>query len=415
MNDTINKNTTVLFATFAVYVNRKALAANGMIEPMLSFFLPKVHTFTLLTQPHPSSDRISPIIKEYKGNSQEKEWTISPLWYLPLYLICKIQNNDNTHLSFKLRDFFSVLYCGFIVRNKYDLFIGLECVNASAGILLRSLGRVGRVIYYVSDYAPKRFANPVLNNIYLWLDKFCIERADFTWDVSPAMKEARLQAGILQEDSKKILHVPNGLFESQIDPLPIAKRIRHSIVYMGLLNPDQHGVDLALQAFVIVLKKYPAATFHVIGGTNRDSNPFMDMVRDLGIEKSVISYGFVPPNEEMSSVIQKCMVGVATYRSDRNPRNKYGDSGKIKQYLGCGLPIVATMIQWYTRYVIGQGAGVGAKETPEDFAKAILKLFENSAFYKRCSEKAIELSKGNTWDHVYGTALREMENVMNRK
>mgnify|MGYP001578572823 FL=1 len=181
------------------------------------------------------------------------------------------------------------------------------------------------------------------------------------------------------------------------------------MVYMGLLNPDQHGVDLALKAFVIVLKKYPDATFHVIGGTNRDSNPFMDMVRDLGIVKSVISYGFVPPNKEMSRIIQKCMVGVATYRSDRNPRNKYGDSGKIKQYLGCGLPIVATTIQWYTRYAIAQGAGIGAKETSADFAKAIVKLFDDAALYKRCSERAIELSKDNTWENTYAKAIAAME------
>lgn len=412
MNDVVNKNTSVLFATFAVYVNGRALAANGMIEPMLSFFLPKVHTFTLLIQPHPSSDRISPIIKEYNGKIISKEWAISPWWYVPLYLLCKAQNTDDTHLSFKLRDFFSVLYCGIVSPKKYDLFIGLECVNAAAGVLLRSLGRVNRVIYYVSDYASKRFTNPVLNKLYLWLDKFCIERADFTWDVSPAMKQARLQTGILRKDLKRILHVPNGLFESQVDPLPIAKRKPHSIVYMGLLNPDQHGVDLALKAFVIILKKYPDATFHVIGGTNRDENPFMGMVRDLGIEKLVISYGFVPPNEEMSRIVRTCRIGVATYRSDRNPRNRYGDSGKIKQYLGCGLPIVATTIQWYTKHAIEQGAGIGADETPKDFAKAILRLFEDKKLYARCSKKALELSRENTWENSYASAFRSMEKLL---
>lgn len=404
----INEKTSVLFATFAVYINGKRLPSNGMIEPILFFFLPKVQTFTLLIQPHPSSDRISPIIEEYDKNLKVKESIISPFFLLPLYFLCDMQNSDNTHISFKLRDLFSVLYCGFFSK-KYDLFIGFESINALAGIILRKFRKVKTVIYYVSDYSPRRFGNNVFNKIYLWLDKFCIENADFTWDVSPLIKEARKKAGILKKDSKKILHVPNGLFNSQINPLPISKRKPESIVYMGLLNPDQHGVDLALKAFALVLKKTPSATFHVIGGTNREANPFMQMVKDLGIEKSVISHGFIPPNKKMSSIINKCCIGVATYRLDKDPRNRYGDSGKIRQYLACGLPIVATTLQRYTKYAIAKGAGIGVNETPEDFARAILKLFEDKALYKRCSEKALELSRENTWENSYGKAFLQMK------
>lgn len=413
-NDILNKDSSVLFATFAVYVKGKRLPSNGMIEPILSFFLPKVKDFTLLIQPHPSSDRISPIIETYEKNSKIKETIISPFLYFPLYLLCKMQNSDNTHVSFKLRDFFSVLFIGFTSGKKFDFIIGLESINALAGIMLKKLGRVRTVIYYVSDYSPKRYGNILLNTVYLWLDRFCIEHADFTWDVSPSMKEARLKEGIISKDSNRILHVPNGLFDSQIASLPISKRIQDSIVYMGLLNLDQ-GADLALKAFKLVLEKKPGATFHVIGGTNRDSNPFMEMVKDLGVEDSVISYGFIPPNKKMSSIINKCCIGVATYRSDRNPRNRYGDSGKIRQYLACGLPIVATTLQWYTRYAIEKGAGIGVRETPEDFARAIMKLFDDKEFYKSCSEKAVELSRDNTWENIYAKAFLTMQKLTQSK
>lgn len=411
----LNKNSSVLFATFAVYIKGERLPSNGMIEPIPSFFLPKIKQLTLIIQPHPGSDRINPIVEVYEKTVKAKETTISSFWYLPLYLLCKIQNNDNTHVSFKLRDFLSVLYCGFALGKKHDLFIGFESINALAGIILRKLGRVKMVIYYVSDYSPKRYRNSLFNRIYLLLDKFCVEHADFTWDVSPAIKEARLTAGILSKDSERILHVPNGLFDSQIDPLPISKRIPESIVYMGLLNPDQHGVDLALKAFKLVLNKKPGATFHVIGGTNRDTNPFMEMAKDLGIENSVISYGFIPPNKKMSGIISKCYIGIATYRTDKDPRNRYGDSGKIRQYLGCGLPIVATTIQWHTKYVIQKGAGIGVKETPEDFAKAIMTLLEDQKLYKRCSEKALELSRDNTWENSYANAIDQMQILLSGK
>lgn len=155
----LKRNSSVLFATFAVYIKGERLPSNGMIEPILSFFLPKVKDFVLLIQPHPGSDRINPIIQEYVKSIRVKNIIISPLLYLPLYLLCKIQNNDNTHISFKIRDFFSVLYCGFVFGRKYDFFIGFESINALAGIILRKLGKVKTVIYYVSDYSPKRFGS----------------------------------------------------------------------------------------------------------------------------------------------------------------------------------------------------------------------------------------------------------------
>lgn len=410
-NDILNKKTSVLFATFAVYVNAKPSYANGMIEPILSFFLPKVNHFTLLVQPHTLSDRVSPIIELYEKEVKKKEITISPFLYLPLYLLCKIQNSDDTtHISFKLRDLIAVLYTGFFIRRKHDIFIGLESINALAGIILKKFGMVKTAIYYVPDYSPKRFGNGIFNTIYNWLDRFCVEHADFTWDVSPMIKEARIKFGILRKDNKKILHVHNGLFETQIDPSPITQRIPESIVYMGLLDRDQ-GVDLALKAFKLVHDKKPHSTFHIIGGTNRDPKPFMQMVKNFGIEDSVTFYGFIPPNQKMSTIINECCIGIGAYRINGNPRNKYGDSGKIRQYLGCGLPIVATTIQWYTKYVIKKGAGIGVKETPEDFARAIITLFEDQELYKRCSEKAIELSRDNTWENSYANAIAQMQNL----
>ncbi len=333
--------------------------------------------------------------------------------YFPLYFLCKIQNVDSTHISFKLRDLLSVLYVSFSRREKYDIFIGLESINALAGLMLKRLGRVQTVIYYVSDYAPNRYRNIIFNKIYLWLDKFCIEHADFTWDVSPAIKEARIKIGLLKRNSNRILYVPNGLFASQINPLPVTKRIPESIVYMGLLDSEQ-GVDLALEAFKLVHKKKPRAIFHIIGGTNRDPKPFIKMVKDIGMKDSVVFYGFVPPNQKMADIINKCYVGIATYKADRNPRNQYGDSGKIRQYLACGLPIVATSIQWYTKHAIEKGAGIEAKETPEDFARGIMKLFEDKAQYERCSKKAVELSRDNTWENSYSNAFLEMEKLNNK-
>lgn len=391
----------------------RSLTLNGMIESLLSFFLRKSEKIVLIDQPYPGSDVVIPIVEVYKKGRLSEVRRPSIFLYL-LYPFLKLVNYDATHISFKIRDFFSVVGYGLSEKTRFDIFIGLDGINALAGILLKKLGKVNTVIYYVSDYSPIRFGKTIFNALYLWLDRFCVKHADFTWDVSPAMKEGRVKAGVLPTEMHRIIYVPNALFEDQINPSPISNRAQDSIVYMGVLKRVK-GIDLALKAFKIVLVKETTATLHIIGGTKNEIAEVRQLASSLGIEKSIIFYGFVPPNKTMSNIINRCYVGIGTYGISKSPPNRYGDSGKIRQYLGCGLPIVATTVQWYTRYAIEKGAGIGVKETPEDFARAIITLFEDQELYKRCSEKALELSRGNTWENSYANAFLAMQKLAHSK
>jgi len=384
-----------------------------MIDSLLSFFLPKVEKTVLIDQPYPGSDILFPIIKIYKKEKLFKVSKSSVLLYF-LYPFLRLANYQVTNVSFKIRDFLSVIFYGLNEKKRFDFFIGLEGINTLAGIVLKKLGKVNSVIYYVSDYSPSRYGETFFNKLYLFLDRFCITHADFTWDVSPAMKDGRIKAGVLSNEMGRIIHVPNGLFKSQIDPIATSERIRDSIVYMGVLDKVK-GIDIALKALKIILTKKPNSTLHIIGGTENQIVELQQYANSLGIEKSIIFYGFVPPNKVMSNIIRRCYIGIGTYGGGKSPPNRYGDSGKIRQYLGCGLPIVATTIQWHTNYVIEQGAGIGVEETPEDFARGIITLLEDDALYKRCSKKALELSRGNTWENSYANAFHAMQELIKSK
>ncbi|MFZ5845315.1 MAG: glycosyltransferase [Patescibacteria group bacterium] len=410
-NNIIDCNSAIFFATFSHYEKGQRLPTNGMVEPMLSFFLPKVKTFLLLDGPHPVSDVVDPVVEAYRDGRLDKKFLLSPLFYLFAYFFCKIPSKAKTRISFKIRDFFSAFFLALMQKEKFDLFIGLEAVYALAGILLRKIGRIKRVVYYVSDYSPTRFGKNLFNTLYIWLDLFCVRHADFTWDVSAAMKEGRLRAGLKPSEATRIIHVPNGLFPAQIDPLPISQRVKDTLVYMGILDPDK-GVDLALKALKLVIAKRPQTSLHIIGGTPEGITRLKQMAVRLGIERSIIFYGFVPPNKKMSSIINRCYLGLTTYSRRRSPENRYGDSGKIRQYLGCGLPIVSTKLQAYTKYVIDQGAGIGTKESVKDFANAILTLLKDDSLYRRCSVVATRLGRANTWENSYTQALFAMRGLI---
>src|SRR3989344_1991767 len=327
-----NKYSSIFIATFSQYEKGKRMPRNGMIEPILSFFLPKVKNLLLLDQPHPVSDSIDPIVEIYRDNKLNRKFQIYSFLYLPIYLFCKIKSRSRTRISFKLRDFFSVIFAAFIGERKYDLFIGLEAINLLAGLFLKKIGKVKTVIYYVSDYSPTRFGKTLFNFIYLFLDRFCVRHADFTWDVSPAMKKGRMEAGLPEQDMKRVLHVPNGLFPSQIKSLPASKRVTNSLVYMGALYPE-FGPDLAIEALKEVIEQIPDATLRVVGGGNGLAR-LKNLVKKLNLEKSVALYGFVQDNSEMAKIVRNSYLGLAPYRAGGTSSRWYGwygDAGKNRQ------------------------------------------------------------------------------------
>lgn len=397
----------VFIATFAPFENGKRLPTNGMVEPMLSFFLPRAKKTTLLTQPHSGSDFVDPLIDEYIGEKQVSSKRLSKFLYYPIYLLCKLQNDQKTHISLKLRDLLSVIFVGLKSQEKYAFFIGLESINTLGGIFLKKMGKVKTVIYYVSDYSPTRFGKTFFNNIYIWLDQYCAMHADFIWDVSPAMQKARIQAGLNAKKSAPVILMPNGLFPSQIKSLPIEKRIPNSLVFMGSLG-FENGPDLAIETLKEVKKQVPNTTLQIIGGGKQNLERLKLLTQKLGLEKDVLFHGFVLDNNDMAAMVRKCYLALAPYRALPQSVRWYADATKIRQYLASGLPVVTTQVPPLGKVVADKGAALVAKDNIQAYAKAIVKLLQDKNLYIKFEKKARELSAENTWEHEYEKAFKTM-------
>ncbi len=400
----------VFIATFSLYEKGRRLTKNGMVEPMLSFFLPRVKTLLLLDQPHLISDTINPFIEKYENGKLIKEYRLSAFLYFPIYLYCLMERSGLTRISHKLRDFYSVLFIGLTQKNKFDLFIGLEGINALAGIILKKMGRVETVIYYVSDYSPNRFSKfgrKLLNSLYLWLDRFCVENADFIWDVSSAMQEGRLKNGLDPKKSYRVIHVANGLFSSQIKSLPISQRTPDSLVYLGTLEPD-FGVELAINAFREVKNKNPKTTLRIVGG-GKELPSLKKLARKLKLENSVIFYGFVEDSYEVARIIRTSYIGLAPYRAFPESIRWYGDAGKIRQYMASGLPVITTHVPPLGGLVVKQGTGLMTKDTIKSFSDGIIRLLSDIDLYNKLANAAKKISKNNTWENTYTNSFKAME------
>jgi len=394
----------ILIATFSLWEDRRT-PINGMVEPMLSFFLPKTDELDLIDGFHPGSNNVITRIESYK---EKKLLSVkTSLVSMLLYPMLKLQNKNATQIFFKIRDFLAVFEWAIRAKKKYDLFIGLESVYTAAGIFLKKLGIVKQVVYYVSDYSPNRYKNKWFNSIYLGLDRFCAKNADFIWDVSSAMQKARIKAGLNKEKSSPVILVPNALFPKQMDPLPLSKTIPFSIVYAGTLTPG-NGADIAVQAMPEILDKFPKATLHIFGSNGADQARIKHLIKKNNLEKQVIFHGFIKDTTDITRAINKYQIGVAPYLNITGSHRKYGDATKLRLYTGAGLPIITTDVPPLGRQLQKFGAALITKDDPKALAETTIELFLNKKEYLNMRQKAIEFAKNNTWRNVYDNALRQM-------
>lgn len=404
----LNKNSRILVATFSPWKNGKRLPTNGMVEPFVRYFSKKYNDFCLIDQPHPGSDIVMPRIETYKNGKQKNITSNSFLlsWLKP---ILHLTNVHQTQITFKLRDFLSVIDFVIFDKKEVDLFIGFESVNALAGIFLKKLGKVKNVIYYVSDFSPKRYKSKWFNSFYLWLDKLAATWSDATWNVSPAMPEARKKLGY---DMKKIspqILAPNAFFKEEIKFLPFEKTKPYSIIYAGTLGME-NGPDLAIQMIPKILKKIPKASLTIAGGGRpEDENKLKNLIKKLHLEKCVNFVGFVPTNKDLYALVRQHRLLIAPYKDVPGSVRHYADAVKIRMSLACGLPVVTTQVPPNGKLAEKAGAGIITKDDPSDLAKTMIKIFSDKKMYLDMRKAAIKAAKENTWENSYTKALQEME------
>lgn len=401
----------VLIATFSPWNNGKRGPTNGMVEPLISFFVPKNSQVTLIDQPYPGSDRIFPMVEIYKKGKLIKK-TNSFVCTMLLYPILFLQNTSATRISFKLRDFFSILEWVILTRKHYDLFIGLESINTLAGIFLRKLGFISTVIYYVSDYSPIRYSSPLLNKIYLWLDRLCAKHADFIWDVSKTMMPARIKAGLSKSKAAPVIHVPNAIFPSQIRVVAASKLVPYSLAFAGTTGPE-NGLDLAIEALAIARKKIPQLTLHIVGGGRKEDDiRITTLIEQLHLTKNIRNHGFINNLSKLSDVLSMFMVGLAPYRAIPNSVRWYADATKMRLYFANGLPVITTQVPPLGKEAKEKGCAVVVNDTKEGLAKAIIDILADEKRYQTYRKAAILFAKNNTWENTYQSAVDQMGMVI---
>ncbi|KXK07454.1 MAG: hypothetical protein UZ21_OP11001001078 [Microgenomates bacterium OLB22] len=148
----------------------------------------------------------------------------------------------------------------------FSLYIGVDPLNALAGLVLKKLGKVDKVIFYTIVFSPVRFENKWLNGFYHGIDKFCLAHADETWNVSDRIAEGReMIRGLKRSVYITQKTVPIGIWYSRVKRLPFSKIKKQQLLFVGNLLEKQ-GVQLVLDAIPLIQKKVPNFHFMIVGG-----------------------------------------------------------------------------------------------------------------------------------------------------
>lgn len=293
-----------------------------------------------------------------------------------------------------------------ITRRKYDLYVATGQLLVLVGIVLRRLGFVKQVVFWTLDYFPQSFRKSLIRQLYLNLDRQCVQRADYVWNITEAIGEFRLQNGGAKAEGRKAMYtVPHPIDESEFRVARIEEIDRFGILYSGAgLTSPEWGFELLLEAIPTIVRAFPEV-FVTITSYQAIPSSVYRLLEKRGIVRHFRILGYVSDPDEYARVVQRHRMGLATYAPIEGSFKRFADPSRVKSYIARGLPVVITRVPPIAREIEEFGAGVVIDYLPDQLVQAVVRLISDSQFYERCRQNAIRLANTYASEKVFARAL----------
>ena len=305
--------------------------------------------------------------------------------------------------------FYALLYSVRFARDA-DVLVAGDNLLAWAGVLTRRLTKVRRVAYYMIDYTPVRYANRMLNALYYGVDRLAAYHADVVWPLTARIICGRFEAGRLDERRVRWYAVPYGSHPLAAPAAAACDRKR--VVYMGDIVRNK-GAELFVPMARELKRLIPDFRFTVIGG-GKDLPALFEEVGKAGLSGHFEICGFIDSIEDVVGQLVGAGVAIAPYYPhDSNSFTFFSDPGKIKVYLGCGVPIVVTDVPPIAKDIEKEGAGKIARYDAAEFASAVASILGGDD-YSQIRENARRLGERYAWHKVFSEAFDRLDVAGNK-
>jgi len=285
---------------------------------------------------------------------------------------------------------------------KTDLWVGYNALATWRGLEARRLGRAEKVVYWGVDFVRERFGQNPVTAFYEWMDGHCCRQADARFELSEAARQAR--------DSRHASHplapsyvVPMGAWMDRVPTTPPNGGQARKVVYLGSLIPTQGGLTF-IEALGVLAQRGVDFTAEVVGRGPLE-NDMKRRALSLGIADRVTFHGFVADDQEVAAILASASVGVAAYDPNVESFTRWADPGKLKNYIGAGLPIVLTDVPPNARELAAEGVAELVEYDPADIAGAITRVLDSAGEFQRRRASALRYRTQYDWAEIMTTAL----------
>lgn len=294
----------------------------------------------------------------------------------------------------------------FIVRERYDVYIGQNYFCALGGVVLKYLGFVKKSVYWVGDYypIPPKGIYHYLLPFFVFFDKYCLKYCDEVWFMTSRQLTVRKKEyGLTDKQKFKIIQAGINTKSLRYKEL---KDISSPILSSFGVLKDGQGIEIVIEALPEIIKKIPGLRFQIIGSGPLE-NELKSLVKRKKLDKVVTFCGYMQDENRARDLLSESTLAVALYRPDRYGLTQFADSGKVKVYLSCGLPVIVSDVPYIAEEVKKYHAGISIKCNKHDFVEAVTKLLTDRKLLETYKKNTIALCKNYSTDKIMTYALKD--------
>jgi glycosyltransferase involved in cell wall biosynthesis len=380
---------------------------NGPAWPLIEYFSKNCGQVTALELSQPRKGMLNrPQVIRFENGKLVKMETWGTLATRP-FAVDPGKAGSHTYMRMKARDLLACFWAANVYRQRYDLFIGVESLLAICGGLLKKLGMMRESIYYISDWSPWKFQNKMLNKVYIEMDRMACLLSDHIWNFTYTIEEAR--RAILKFDDTHFGRqhwVPFGFIPDGIVIPPDEAVDLNQLVFCGGIVPE-NGLSIVIDALPLIRRALPDIRLDVLGD-GPDLPKLQARATELGLDNVVTWHGYVSDRGHIMKVQLGAALAMAPYAPLANSVKRYGDVIKIREAIGCGLPIITTIVPPSHVEVQEKHLGLVIEYSPEALATAVTDLLSDPEYYFSVRTNVVAASGDNLWDNIYGRTLAAM-------
>lgn len=274
------------------------------------------------------------------------------------------------------------------LRTKASVVIGANNFDTYCLLTARRLrlAHKPRVIYYAIDYSEDRFRNPVMNWIYMRVERSALRCADLVVSNTRRAESRRLELGL---DQRKSVIVPNGvlLARPEFAPKPIHK---DRFVFVGSVTRE-HGLYELLAAIK------PLIGSLTIIGRGDDSERVLSLCKQQQIPYVVHSQW---PHDAVLEYLRDFEgFGLAPYNR-YSKWTYYCSPMKVSEYISLGVPVITSSVPEVAGTIKAEQLGIVYEKGDLEEIKAALENFDATDFHLRAQRFYAAFNSDTLYERV---------------